>query len=326
MTVFSDNTILAKFDQLIIDGDSSRVRGCAYSFVAGKIFPSPHSDEPAHKDVFDWTTKVVGAWPGEEAYEICPGELVSLRTREIVRMPADVCGIWNQTDGLSRKGLMLVNLSAVPPGYEGHLTCTFVNFGKQRVRIQPDTRVAKLMFLSLDSVAKYSSGVWQTQSYDSKVATMASESPATFLQISEQSRELNELITAGTDRIEKVAKDLGLDAKKDLNEQLAEAKQIFRESVSTDTRTAVYKAAPLALLAIALLTTGQWLATRFLTENVDLVARQRADQIEARIDKQLEAAGPKPVFVYSGTEESKALLDRMKVLEDEISLLKTKQK
>lgn len=136
MTVFSDNTILAKFDQLINDGDSSRVRGCAYSFVAGKIFPSPHSDEPAHKDVLDWTTQVVGAWPGEEVYEICPGELVSMRTREAVRMPADVCGIWNQTDGLSRKGLMLVNLSAVPPGYEGHLTCTFVNFGKHQKRGQ----------------------------------------------------------------------------------------------------------------------------------------------------------------------------------------------
>lgn len=326
MSVFSDNTILAKFSQLIREGDVDRVRGCAYSFVAGKIFPSPQPEHPAQRTVVDWTSMDVSAWPGEDAYEICPGELVSLRTRESVKMPADVCGIWNQTDSLSREGLMLVNLSAVPPGYEGHLTCTFVNFGKNRVRIQPDTRVAKLMFLSLDVAVNKLSGVWETRKYDSKIAKMASESPATFLQISEQSRALKELIADGAAKIKKITEDLGIDASRELASKLTEAKDDFKKSAEIDMRGVVFKAAPLALCAIALLTVGQWLATKFLTDNVEIVARQRADEIEARINKQLETTGPKPVFVYSGSEESRALLARMKTLEGEIQTLKAKKK
>jgi deoxycytidine triphosphate deaminase len=326
MAVFSDSTILMKFYQLIENGDPERVRGCAYSFVAGKIFPSPHSDEPGHKNVVDWTTRTADSWPGEEVYELCPGELVSIRTREIVTVPADVCGIWNQTDGLSRKGLLLVNLSSVPPGYKGHLACTFVNFGKQRVRIQPGTRIAKLMFLSLDGVAEHLSKEWGTQSYDSNMAAMASESPATFLQISEQSRALKELIVTSTAQINGLAEELSSKARTNLAEGLTSAKVTFRKSVTTDARNAVFKAFPLAVIAILLLATGQWLATKILTENVEVLGKQRADQIEARIDKQLEAVGPKPVFVYTGTEESKALLDRMKTLEDQIKVLEAKQK
>lgn len=326
MAVFSDNTILAKFDQLIGDGDSSRVRGCAYSFVAGKIFPSPGSEEPAHQSIKDWTAQAEASWPGEEVYEVCPGELVSLRTRETVKMPDDVCGIWNQTDALSRKGLLLVNLSTVPPGYKGHLTCTFVNFGKHRIRIEPDTRIAKLMFLSLDRVAKELSKAWETRSYDKNMAAMAGNSPATFLQISEQSQELKKLIETGVVEVRKAAEESGRKASRALTEELDAATKTFQASVTTDTRNAVLKAAPWAAGAILLLAIGQWLATKFLTDNVDVVARQRADQIEARIDKQLEAVGPKPVFVYSGTEESKALIERMKTLEDEIKVLEAKKK
>jgi deoxycytidine triphosphate deaminase len=326
VTVFSDNTILARIGQLIDKGDPKRVRGCAYSFVAGKIFPSPQSDGAAQKRVVDWTTKATNDWPGEEVYEVCPGELVSLRTRERVKMPTDVCGIWNQTDALSRKGMLLVNLSAVPPGYEGHLTCTFVNFGKQRVRIQPDTRVAKLMFLSLDQVAKYPSAPWETQGYDGALSAAASEAPATFLQISDQSRALKELIASGAAQIEKAVDEFSRGARAGLSAELDSAKANFRESVTTDSRGAVFKAAPIALVAIFLLAGGQWLATKVLTENVENVAKQRADQIEARIDKQLEAARTKPVFVYSGSEESKALLERMKALEEEIKAMEAKQK
>ncbi len=326
MTVFCDSTILAKFDELIRNGDSRRTKGCAYSFVAGKIFPSPQPNSLIQKGIIDWTIHAEKEWPGEEVYEVCPGELVTLRTREIVNMPIDVCGIWNQTDALSRKGLLLVNISTVPPGYQGHLTCTFVNFGMSRVRIQPGTRVAKLMFLSLDCATSSPSKPWETQVYDSSMSAMASEFPATFLGISEQSRKLEELVATGVSKIASATENLKLDAIKQLNASMDDACANFKASATSDTRSVVLKAFPLALTAILFLAIAQWGATKILTENVEAVSKARADQIEEKIDKQLDSVRSKPVFVYSGSEESKALLERMKALEDQIRVLEAEAK
>jgi hypothetical protein len=206
------------------------------------------------------------------------------------------------------------------------LTCTFANFGKQRVRIQPDTRIAKLMFLSLDTKAKSPSGPWATRDYDSSLATMASESPATFLQLSDQSRRLNEIIASGTSDIKKASDVAILTANASVAAELTSAKAEFQKSVTADSRNAVFKAAPYAFVAVGLLAVGQWIATKFLTTDVEAIGKQRADAIEDRINKQLEAAGTKPVFVYSGSEESKALLERIKILEMEIKELQAKQK
>lgn len=326
MTVLCDNTIIARFNELIRGGDSSRAKGCAYSFVAGKIFPSPHSDAEVQQKVVDWTIHAESAWPGEEVYEICPGELVTLRTRETVMIPPDACGIWNQTDALSRKGLLLVNVSTVPPGYQGHLTCTFVNFGMSRVRIQPSTRIAKLMFLTLDCAAGIPSKPWQTQSYDSNMAAMASDFPATFLKISEQSKDIRSLIESGLAQIQSAAELSKTDAIAKLKAELNDAVARFNESVVSDSRGAIVKSIPWAMAAVLLLAAAQWVATKFLTDSVEAVAKERADQIEERIDKQLESIGSKPVFVYSGSEESKVLLERMRALEDQVKSLEAKKK
>jgi hypothetical protein len=182
------------------------------------------------------------------------------------------------------------------------------------------------MFLALDKAAKYPSMPWATQNYDSGMAAMASESPATFLQISDQSRDLRDLIVKGRDSINEAAERSIKEATSSLNASLDSAKTTFRDSITTDTRNAILKATPIAAIAIVLLAIGQWLATHFLTDNVEFVAKQRADQIEAKIDKQLDNARTKPVFVYSGTEESKALLERMKALEVEIKRLEEKKR
>src|SRR5438876_284641 len=83
--------------------------------------PDAHQRRP-----MEWTVTGLSI---ETKYAVKRGELVRVRTRERVKMPADMCGLWSQLDRNSRQGLLVVNSSVVPAGYEGFLTCTFVNFG-----------------------------------------------------------------------------------------------------------------------------------------------------------------------------------------------------
>lgn len=338
MTVLNDTAILARFNSLLIGGDQSRIGAFMYYFVPGKIFPSGLDDTGSAKSPIDWTKKVVHAWPGETAYVVNPGSLVSLRTRELVMMPNDLCGLWYQTDSLARHGLLLVNMSTVPPGYEGPLTCTFVNFGKKSVPITPSTNVAKLLFLPLDAATSRSARRREERDYDSSLADMAREFPVSFLQISDRTKELvaridaenarlTALVDAAADEARETLDDVLKNASDAFAKQAKDAEDHFRQASSDGAQSAVIKAVPWAAVAILLLGAAQWFATKILTTNIDDTANRRADVMETRINKELDALGRKPVFVYTtGSVESKELLGRMEALENEMKKLQSQAK
>jgi deoxycytidine triphosphate deaminase len=180
MSVLSDADIEASIavGQLVEHGNSDHVDACAYEFHAGRIFRT--GELVGIDDVTDWT----GSTSYSDIYEIQSGELVWIRTRESVVMPEDVCAFWWQTNRLSRQGLMLVNMSMVEPGYEGDLSCLFVNFGRKAITINPETVIAKLVFHRLETVAAtpFSQSVSQTE-YDRKVLLNARDAPPTFLDV-----------------------------------------------------------------------------------------------------------------------------------------------
>ncbi|MGB6487321.1 MAG: hypothetical protein WBE91_10600 [Steroidobacteraceae bacterium] len=316
MTVLSETAIRARFGSLLIGGDPSRIGPSVYYFVPGKIFPSGLDENGNAQPPVDWTAKPVEDWPGETAYVVNPGTLVSLRTREFVKMPSDLCGLWYQTDSLSRYGLLLVNMSIVPPGYEGPLTCTFVNFGKDSVAIKPPMPVSKLLFLPLDTATSRNPRQTKEREYDSSLAEMARRSPVSFLRISDRAKELREQIANQMDDEMKQARET-------LNGIVKENSDKFTK----DAKNAIFVATPLALVAIVLLGGAQWLATKILTTNIDEMANKRADIMEARINQELDALGRKPVFVYTtGGAESKDLLGRITALEDEMKKLQSQTK
>lgn len=321
MAAFSDTTIKERFAELIEGGDTARAGGCQYYFLPGKLNPMGIDANGGGLPVIDWTTKQPSQWPAETAFAMLPGSLLTLRTRERVRMPADCCGLWYQTDSLSRNGVMLVNMSIVPPGYQGPLTCTFVNFGKKTLAIKPNTLIAKLIFLPLDRAANRQSSARDDHNYDSNLADSARESPSTFLQISDQMKALKDLIETGKVNLEKLAKmtsdEFALEAKN--------AADKYRDDLKSDLVKNIWKALPVAFFAITLLAGAQWIAMNFLTANVEKVAKERADQIEATINKQLEAVGGKPVIVYSGSNETKVLINRIESLESEVKRLRAKK-
>jgi deoxycytidine triphosphate deaminase len=209
MSILSDSTLkdeIAK-GRLILDGDPGAVRYCAYRFTAEKIFV-PGTSAP----ILDWTIP-----PPNAVYVVEPGALVWMRTKGIVRMPANLCAFYWQTNHLSRSGLMLVNASMVEPGYEGSLACVFANFGKLPVPIYPTTTVAKLFFLELDQAAAQAlDQIIEVEDYDRGLKDVAIHAPASFLQISEMTLALSEERDAAVETVNRAAQEAKTAQWKDL--------------------------------------------------------------------------------------------------------------
>jgi dUTPase len=167
-------------DRLVSDGDEAQAIHCSYKFLPGKIFPGGHVGDTDF--VIDWTDPAAGG--SNVRYSIAPSAVVWVRALQSVRIPPNMCGLWIKTNTLSRQGLMLINSSLVEPGYEGHLSCNFVNFGKAPVYLTPDKPIAKLLFLKLDKNAEK---VFERRfpDYDKMTAETAAQGPSSFLQITD---------------------------------------------------------------------------------------------------------------------------------------------
>lgn len=177
MTVLSDNEILRRIssDNMIEDADLEQIGPSSYQFQPGIIVTTGDKH-----DVKDWTDEI----GPDDFHRVQPGELVWVRTRERVNMPPDICAFWWQTSHFSRRGLMLVNMSMVEPGYHGPLACLFVNFGQKPVNLNPDDVVAKLVFHCLDVNVRHPLSLRQnTVDYDRDIRQAAIDIPSTFLDV-----------------------------------------------------------------------------------------------------------------------------------------------
>jgi deoxycytidine triphosphate deaminase len=168
--------------QLVPHGSQANAHQAAYHFTAGKIFSG--GDDCA---VVDWTSPQSTS---AREYLIRPGAMVWVRMLDEVKLPDDICAVWWQTNSMSRKGIMLINMSIVDPGYSGYLTCLLVNFGKQVVVIDPTTIVAKLAFFQTDVAVAQPLPALPSGNYDADVLQTAANGPKSFLQLDNLSTEL----------------------------------------------------------------------------------------------------------------------------------------
>lgn len=170
MPILSDTTIKHYMmdNKLIIDGNLDNAEHCSYDFTAATIIKGGD-------------TQFISV--GEQGAVVEPGQLVWVRTKEKISMPTDMVGIWVQTQSLTRTGLLLLNMSIVEPGYEGYLTAVLVNFGKRNVVISTSSKIAKILFSSLDKASSKTCDSRRFSSYDKHILDIASNSPPTFLQL-----------------------------------------------------------------------------------------------------------------------------------------------
>lgn len=169
MSVLSDATIRDRLSSLVPNGQKCDAKHCAYEFTAAKVFKG----SAVSPLVVSNETPVI----------IEPTELVWVRAKEEINVPANCVGMWVQTQTLSRKGLLLLNQSLVEPGYSGPLHAVFVNFGRTKVAINSVTKIAKVMFFELDKAAETLVS-FDTSAYDSSILEISANAPDSFLQLS----------------------------------------------------------------------------------------------------------------------------------------------
>jgi deoxycytidine triphosphate deaminase len=238
VTVLSDKTIKASLGSeqpLVVDGDLGRAEHCSYEFTAGKLyFGGVGIDEKVVSPVlFD------GA--DSKSALVKPGALVWVRSRELVKMPANRVGLWIQTNTLSRKGLLLLNMSLVEPGYEGFLTAAFVNFGRSPVVINAETKIAKLMFLELDGAAESLVQSRGVVPYDAAIEEIAVVAPSTFLRVEDFLPNLEKAELDAAKSIEKVAADAKGELEKELDRQKKDAHSSIVQAVEADFKKFLWK-------------------------------------------------------------------------------------
>jgi deoxycytidine triphosphate deaminase len=287
MAFFSDATIrryMAR-GELVIGGKESMAEHNSYQFRAGKIF---HPGKEGK--VIDWTLH----GPADEC-RVEPGHLVWIRVREQVKLPHDVCAFWWQTNGLSRKGLMLVNMSMVEPGYKGPLACLFVNFGQAPVVIDPQLPVAKLVFATLDQPAEvpFRSGA-SLESYDRTIRDVALHGPPSFLRVAELATSIAGQRDEALKRIEEEKTNALREAEKrmaELERAMRTAMDAVRDAAVKDLQTDLkgtvlrYIGLPAALVMLFILAVNYVPQVRALykPELESAIRKAVADEVSRRI-------------------------------------------
>lgn len=285
MAILSDRSIkdFIRDQQLILNGKLERVRHCSYNFCPDKVF---HSSEDDKSNFIDFSSDI-----HHNTHDLVkPGEYVWIRMQEFVKLPSDICAFWWQTNTLSRKGLLLMNMSIVEPGYEGPLSCLFVNFSRIPVAINPETSMAKLVFARIDQVAEIPSRKIGTSEeaivhYDEALYDEALARPATFLQINEEFKRLQE------DAIQKI-QELKTTQTQMIAELQAETQKLTRDSIkefSDNIPGAIQKYSVYAAGAIALLvfvsTISPWIQELF-SPKVDIES-QVSQQVSQQVKQEL---------------------------------------
>lgn len=183
MALLSDKALDLRFDELIEDGDRERIQHCAYMLLPDRVFATTTD------------SRCNATQLGPVCYRIEPGALVWIRTKEIVKVPEDLCGIWSQTNHYAQRGLMLINASIVEPGYRGPLTGALVNFGQTARVITPIRPFARIMYASLDGrVEKPLRMNMERAVYDSHLLEILEDAPATFLNLGSLHKDLVEIV------------------------------------------------------------------------------------------------------------------------------------
>ena len=304
MAVLSDGEIqrLMRDRGLIVGGNLARASECSYSFVPGAAFLP---------GVLDPAVQFPGLY-GDAEVIVRPSQMIWIRTLERVRIPDDLVGFWWQTNGLSRKGLMLVNMSMVEPGYEGDLACLFVNFGRSNVIITPETIIAKMVFQDLKGalIHPYRRTV-ERGDYDRQLRELALQQPKSFLQVGDL---MTDLTAARTDAMAAI-RQAGVDQTAATKTAMASAKDAALTDFKNDIPKAVRSSFFWAVGALALLTVATLGADKIkgaLFPDTKALAQAAADEaIKNRMTINAAPLNPDTVALRAQIDALNKRLDKL---------------
>ncbi len=122
--------------QLILEGPTDRVKGCAVDLTVGQIFVPGTSI----KDLGSIDLPRVQLMLEQ-------GQTAVIRTLEKLELTThQSCAVF-PASSVSLKGLLMTNPGHVDPGYRGHLHVTVINFGSQPYPLLEGGRLLRALFL-----------------------------------------------------------------------------------------------------------------------------------------------------------------------------------
>lgn len=182
-------------DAILEYHDPDRIKYCGYELTLGKVI-SPKTgrvewveDKPKRSFRNVLTTK--------NCYVLEPSEMLVIVTKELVKMPSDLCATYGQLNRLANHGLLILNTSIVEPGYHGPLSCVLVNFSSQRQVLATGESIAKLNFHTLSgTVENPLKQSFDQEAYTRVVSKSATSLPKSLLDITGVEERVTEKVGA----------------------------------------------------------------------------------------------------------------------------------
>jgi len=84
-------------------------------------------------------------WDGPR-YSLPPGGMVRVVSKEVLAMPETLTGHVLLKNELCTRGVLAINIGVVDPGFEGPLSSTLINFGRQSCVIEKGTPYLRVSF------------------------------------------------------------------------------------------------------------------------------------------------------------------------------------
>lgn len=122
--------------------------------------------------------------------------------KEILDIPDNICGLLFQTNHYSKKGLSILNLTAVSPGYRGPITFIAVNLSGKRLNIGWSDEVARIFFSKLSEQTDYPSTQKNDdiEKYDREISDILSDRENSFLDIETLQKKLSSSLISDAEK------------------------------------------------------------------------------------------------------------------------------
>lgn len=113
---------------LVAQGDKGLFRASTYDLSVGDII-------------------LAGAkvWEGS-TYALEPGGMVRVISKESLHLPNTITGHVLLKNDLCTKGVLAINIGVVDPGYEGQISSTLINFGREKFPVEKGTAFLRVSF------------------------------------------------------------------------------------------------------------------------------------------------------------------------------------
>lgn len=86
-----------------------------------------------------------------EAYTLHSAGMVKVISKELIKLPPDIVGYALVKNAMSNKGVLAINIGVIDPGYEGPISSTLINFGRDSLVLRPGESFLRLTFHKIDS-------------------------------------------------------------------------------------------------------------------------------------------------------------------------------